>query len=201
MHSVSPPASRRRSVLNDFLGLCDLGPKKFEDSTSEELGASPKVFHLKHLLQQARKDPKDVTPQYEDAGLFKTQICTVRLDLVPVINFNRRGDIIIRCFVKANLRAEVLFAGRRVRETKPLVQELNDLKTRAYKAAVQRQLPVPDLDGIRLQAEIEGAWRRRLFQDKDGWEKRAYQLVAARCIFHLSNGSVMAIGMPPETQP
>ncbi len=168
---------------------------------SGELGVIPRVVQLKHVLQQARKDPKKVTPQYEDAGLFKNQICTVRLDLVPMISLNRRGDLIIRCFVTSNLRAEVVFAGRRVKVAMPLVRALNDLKTRAYKTAVQRQLPVPELDGIRLPAEISGAWRRLFMHDDEGWEKHAYQLIAAQCTTQLADGSTISVGMPPENLP
>lgn len=152
-------------------------------------------------MQQVRRHPKDVTPQYEDAGLFKNQICTVHLELVPNISFNQRGDLIIRCFILANLPAEVVFAGRRALMTRPLVQELTDRKCRAYRAALQSDWPVPDRDAIRLPATIEGSWRRHLVQDRDGWDKYTYQLVAARCMIRRSSGSVSVIGLPPEGLP
>lgn len=156
------------------------------------------IGNLRRVIEQTRRDPKQVSPIEEDAGLFKTDLCTVSIALVPVYYSNRRKDIIIRGFVKSDLRADVAFAGRRVREAKPLIEELTKMKTAAFKAAVQRQLPVPELDTLRLHADVDGTWRRRFLEDEDGWEKRVYQLNAACCSVTLPNGLKLTVGMAPE---
>jgi len=58
-------------------------------------------------MPQPRLPQRDLTPEYEDAGLFKHGVCQVQVELVPVVEQNSRGDINIKGFVKDDLEISV----------------------------------------------------------------------------------------------
>ena len=60
-----------------------------------------------------RKTSVEITPVYEDAGLFKTAICDLMLELIPQVRRNDREDLIVRGFVDRKTEIDVFFAGRR----------------------------------------------------------------------------------------
>jgi len=148
-------------------------------------------------MPQQRTHPRDLTPEYEDAGLFKNQICQLKVDLVPLVEQNSRGDIMITGFVKDGLEIAVTFAGRRRLEVSPVVANLKALGMRVLHAAAQNNLPKPNIRDIRFPLHVEGAWRPRFQTDVSGWDVRTYHLIAARWAVVDRSGKTTKFGAPP----
>jgi len=70
-------------------------------------------------MPQPRLPQRDLTPEYEDAGLFKHGVCQVQVELVPVVEQNSRGDINIKGFVKDDLEISVTKTSSRHRTSTP----------------------------------------------------------------------------------
>ena len=60
-----------------------------------------------------RRPADRVTPAYEDAGLFKTPLVMVDVNLTPDVYRNHRHDVIVRSKGTGGRMFEVVFAGRR----------------------------------------------------------------------------------------
>jgi len=145
-----------------------------------------------------RKPLSEITPEWEDAGLFKRDLCQMTVELLPQMSRNSRGDLRVRGFAGLSQEIEVLFAGRRTKDVAALERRLKNLLARARKAASAAKQPAPDVDNIRLPVRIEGAWRSRFKRDKTGWESRSYHLVAARWSMLDQDGNAVTYGAPPS---
>lgn len=146
---------------------------------------------------QRRSPRTSVTPQYEDAGLFKNEVCQVDVHLAPIMQRTARGDVSITGFVTGGLQISVLFAGRRMVDVDALVKHLNTVRTERLRGAVRVGSKPPDIEAIRLPVQVEGAWRPRFTADESGFETRSYHLVAARWTFLGPQGRVMRGGVAP----
>ena len=58
-----------------------------------------------------RRPAHEVTASYEDAGLFKTAICQLMLELIPQMRRNDRQDLIVRGFVDRKTEIDVFSRG------------------------------------------------------------------------------------------
>lgn len=146
-----------------------------------------------------RLDHRDVTPSYEDAGLFKNKICRLKVDLLPEVFCNHRNDIVITALVQGSIRISVMFAGRRTVEAATIIASLRVLRARLLELAAARGISDPDLTSTRLPLHIEGAWRPRFQRDENGWETRSYHLIAARWAVMNEKGDKLSFGEPPIT--
>jgi len=148
-------------------------------------------------MPQPRLPPRDLTPEYEDAGLFKHGVCNVLVALVPIVDHNSRGDVIIKGYVKDNLEIAVTFAGRRRVEVSPIVANLKSLGMRVLHAASENKIAAPDISTIRFPLQVEGAWRPRFEAKENGWDLRTYHLIAARWAVMDRQGKTMKFGAAP----
>jgi hypothetical protein len=146
---------------------------------------------------QTRKPPSEVTAIYEDAGLFKTAVCDLMLELIPQMRRNDRQDLIVRGFVDRKTEIDIFFAGRRAAEVGPLEAQLKALMARARKKAEAAGNPPPDVEKIRLPVRAEGAWRRSLQRDDSGWETGTYHFVVARWSLLDRDGNTVTFGEAP----
>lgn len=150
----------------------------------------------------ARKPADEVTAAYEDAGLFRTAICQMMLELIPQMRRNDREDLIVRGFVDRKIEIDVFFAGRRAAETGPLVTQLKAMMQHARKKASGLDQPPPEPEKVRLPVRVEGAWRRSLKRDDSGWETGSYHFVVARWSLLDKEGNTVSFGEAPAvTQP
>ncbi|MGC3936501.1 hypothetical protein ACOTTU_01720 [Roseobacter sp. EG26] len=152
-------------------------------------------------MPHRRKPASEVTPEYEDAGLFKNKVGQIAVELVPQTTRNSRNDLVVRGFVQGNIEIEVCFAGRRTKEIGPLEGQLRALRTHAVSVAAKMGEEKPDIDAVRLPVMIEGAWRPRFQRDQAGWETRSYYLFAARWSLRDEHGNSVAYGAPPVVTP
>lgn len=146
-------------------------------------------------MQDRRKPPHLVTPDYEDRGIFRKPPRSLTVELVPRIARNARGDVLIRGLVTKDTAVHVVFAGRRMKKTEPLIRTLQRLWTQANRRASAVDDP-PEFDAVRLPVLVDGTWRAQFQRDHQGWETRTYQLLAARWSFNDGHRS-LAFGEPP----
>jgi hypothetical protein len=147
---------------------------------------------------QTRKPLSQVTPLYEDAGLFKTALCDLMLELIPQLRRNERGDVIIRGFVDRKTEIDIFFAGRRVAQIGPLERHLKHMMTQARTRRAEDDKTPLDVTLLRLPVRAEGAWRRSLKRDDYGWETGTYHFVVARWSFIDARGETLTFGESPE---
>lgn len=150
-------------------------------------------------LHQSRKTNHEVTAAYEDAGLFKTAICQLMVELIPQMRRNDRQDLVIRGFVDRKTEIDFFFAGRRAAEVRPLELQIKTLMSQSRKKAVEEGAKAPDVDKVRLPLRVEGAWRRALQRDDTGWETGSYHFVVARWSLLDRDGNVVSFGEAPVT--
>lgn len=148
-------------------------------------------------MPQRRRPASEVTPEYEDSGLFKNKVGQLSVELVPQMTRNDRKDLVVRGFVNRTIEIEVAFAGRRVKEVGPLEARLRSVRRNAIQAAAAQGMPEPDTDHMRLPVLIEGAWRPRFKRDQTGWETRSYYLFAARWSILDEAGNTVSFGVRP----
>lgn len=127
-----------------------------------------------------RRDPIWVTPEYEDAGLFRTGLSRVRVDLIPDLWQNSRGDLVVRGFVEGGKPICVIFAGRRKAEARSLLARLRTMQANASLTHAETSGERSPSRWQRVPVLIEGAWRRIIVEDEDGWPTRQYHFMAAR---------------------
>lgn len=145
----------------------------------------------------SRKSTTEVTAAYEDAGLFKTAICDLMIELIPLMRHNDRQDLIVRGFVDRKTEVDIFFAGRRAAEVGPLEAQLKALMTHARKLASEAGARPPQVEKIRLPVRVEGAWRRSLKRDDSGWETGTYHFVVARWSLLDKAGNTVSFGETP----
>lgn len=144
-------------------------------------------------MYERRKPASEITPEYEDGGIFKNDLVQLRIELVPLTARNSRNDLIVKGFVDGNSAIDVVFPGRRTIQAKPIVALLQAKLTHARKTA-ERTGATLDVDKVRYPAMVEGAWRPRFKRDENGWETRQHQLFVARWILHDTNGKPITFG-------
>ena len=150
---------------------------------------------MSHTPRQDRRVSRfHVTPESEDAGLFKNGMTQVDLVLVPIFGKTARGDITVRGYVDDTKEVSVVFAGRRKSDFSGLKQELRLMLTQANFSAAQRREDPPPLKTIRLPVQIEGSWRQRFERDASGDERRTLQFLAARWAYLDRTGASVTTG-------
>lgn len=144
------------------------------------------------MTQDRRRPAREVSPTYEDAGIFKTQLVELVVDLVPRFARNSRGDLMIKGFVAGDGAIDVVFPGRRGDRTRPLVARLEAVATRAQAGG-----NTAALDRLRHSVRIQGVWRPRFSCDDQGWQTRQHQLYAARWLILDQEGNAQTYGEVP----
>lgn len=151
-----------------------------------------------------RRDRGEASPEYEDYGLFKGELCQLQVELTPSISNNGRSDIVVEGFIHGGSPVTVVFAGRRRLLFGPLQTRLKathakhtiKLKNQHGKDA-DLSFPLTD---VRLPVLIEGAWRMKFELDSDGFQHRVSQFVSARWVFATDGGDLKTFGSTPETK-
>lgn len=143
-----------------------------------------------------RRSRSEITPEIEDDGLFKAAPTDLAVELTPRIRRNSRGDVVVMGFVDKRGAIDVVFAGRRRVQTKPLISTLQAVWNKAIAGLKEGEAP-PALADVRIQARVLGAWRRRFEVDDSGWQTHEYQLLAARWSFATRDGTVQSFGEGP----
>ena len=142
-----------------------------------------------------RLAPELVTPRYEDEGLFKSELCSLNVALLPGPTRTDRQDIVFDGLVDKTYRAPVVFAGRRA----AMAALLED-------AARRLATPAEDLPGADMAAplrrpglalRIDGAWRRLVGEDALGFAQVRHQFIAAVWTISTGSGALLQFGMPP----
>jgi len=145
---------------------------------------------------------ESVTPEFEDMGLFKGELCRLQVEVTPSLTINERADIIVDGFIKTDAHIKIAFAGRRRLLFSPLSSRLKAIELKHIKAMKEEMgkdavVDVPASD-VRLPVLIEGAWRMRFELDADGFQKRINQFVAARWVFATESGETKTFGHTPS---
>lgn len=148
-------------------------------------------------MQNRRRSTSEVTPQWEDTGLFKKGTGEFAVELVPDITRNSRQDLVVTGYVNAGVEVSVVFPGRRAREAVAVERRLKAMLIRANRAAASARQPEPSISSIRLPVRVEGSWRPRFQRCNSGWDKKSYQLLAARWAFVDHDGMTSLGGNPP----
>ena len=144
-------------------------------------------------MLERRKPPNEVTPAYEDGGIFKNGLVQLNVEFIPLSTHNSRRDLVIKGFVDGDSPIEVVFAGRRKIQAKPLMALLQAKLAHARKQATKTGATL-DIETVRYPAQIEGSWRPRFRRDNQGWETRHHQLYPSRWILKDPNGKQIAFG-------
>ena len=147
-------------------------------------------------MKDRRRPAHEVTPEYEDSGIFRNPPTHLLVELVPKFGKNSRLDLMVKGFVQSETPIDVVFPGRRKLHVEPLVQKLHALWTRANRQPGRSGRP-PEIDEVRLPVRIEGSWRPRFERDDQGWQTRTHQLFAARWMIAEGDGEVRTYGEPP----
>lgn len=141
-------------------------------------------------MSDERRKPRGlVTPQYEDRGIFKNEIISLPVWLVPRVGRTQRRDVVIhghyRTETDGMLPIECIFAGRRIQYGYPLLDLL------------QRRLgrnPSPGAKAVPIH--VNGAWRYRFDVARDGWQDRFRQFMVAQWVHVAPDGKQEIIGEP-----
>lgn len=144
-----------------------------------------------------RRPATALTPEYEDFGLFKTEILAVDVNLAPVFWRTSRNDLVIRGYTRTAQEFEVVFAGRRVAMAGALIARLDAVKAAFMRRARTAASDTDTLETQSLPVLVEGAWRRRYWVDQSGWQRHMNQLVAARWSLQGQNDTQLTFGQSP----
>jgi len=152
-------------------------------------------------LFKLRRDEKQVTPDYEDTGLFRGGIVQLQTELTPQMTANGRADMLVQGYLTNGKPVEVVFAGRRRLVFNPLQVRLRAVQRKYELALAKAQGPEATdnypLTDVRLPVLFEGAWRTRFELDRDGFQNRQHQFVAARWVFSTETGLNKTYGTLP----
>ena len=142
-----------------------------------------------------RLSTKLVTPRYEDAGLFKAELCSVNVALLPGPRRTDRQDLVFDGLIDKTYRVPVFFAGRRAKMASVLERAARRV------IAPEDDVPADPLRGPALRAplsiRIDGAWRRLVGEDSQGFARVTHQFIAAAWTLGTGTGALMQFGMPP----
>jgi len=114
----------------------------------------------------------------EDMGLFKSGVVDVRIDVSPMRRTTSRGDLLCVGYLK-DVEIEVVFPGRRRRDTGPLEAELDRALKNRTKEALSKNRPMPVPMHVRYPLRAHGTWRTRLLGLEEDKVERRYQLLVA----------------------
>ncbi|MDE4133582.1 hypothetical protein PXK00_10685 [Phaeobacter sp. QD34_3] len=145
-----------------------------------------------------RRDKTEITPLIEDAGLFKRELRDVPVELIPTLQRNGRGDLLIKGVVQPDAEIEVLFAGRRLQDVGGLLERIKALRTEGLRTAMNGHDAMLRIRRLRLPIRVLGNWRMRFETDESGWDLKSYQLIAAQWIFTDLKGFTVRCGALPE---
>ncbi|WP_293576538.1 hypothetical protein [Phaeobacter sp.] len=148
-------------------------------------------------MKNRRRPRSKVTSQIEDAGLFKREVRTVVVELIPVFNRSSRGDLLISGIVQPETEIEVVIAGRRMQDVHALADRMKRLRSQAVRTATNGHQAMLNIRRMRLRVQVRGAWRLRFEPDESGWEVKSYQLLAAQWSFFDLDGMTRMCGWPP----
>lgn len=147
-------------------------------------------------MLERRKQQEDISPRYEDTGLYNNALVVSKVELVPMMTRNNRRDLVVRGYVQGQSEVSVVFPGRRAREVAPLQLRLQSMLERYRKEA--QTVDETDIDTLRLPVTVQGRWRSHFQRDKSGWQTRGYQLVAAQWGMINEMGEAVFYGEPPK---
>lgn len=145
-----------------------------------------------------RRNRGEITPQIEDAGLFKRELRDVPVELIPILSRNNRGDLVIKGIVKPNAEIEVLFAGRRLKDVGGLLERIKVMRAQGLRTAKSGHEAMLRIRRLRLPVRVRGNWRMRFETDESGWDLKSYQLLAAQWAFTDLKGFHVLCGSPPD---
>lgn len=123
------------------------------------------------------------TPREEDAGIFKTPVIDVALDLSPFVRKSSRGDAIYIGLI-GDKEVEVVFPGRRA-------QDLGRLRS----ALAERQKQTHGHANLPILAK--GVWRSRNMEEDGLVTERVYQFMVSEWHIPDENGGGTSFGEPP----
>ena len=142
-------------------------------------------------------NPAMITPAYEDSGLFKKPPTELVVNLIPKFGTNSRQDVIIKGLVQ-NMEVDVIFAGRRKKESAELVALLKrKWENATYLSSGGAR---PKRSDVRLPTRVQGSWRMRVVEEEEDEQdlySKEYQLLVARWAFNSDNGEFKSFGEPP----
>lgn len=147
------------------------------------------------------KHSNAVSDEDEDRALFQTYGGPIAIDLLPQMYQTDRNDLTIRGLTSTAAEVLVVIAGRRVKDTGPLIAQLKHIESDERKSAAARGRAVPDIERVRLPVQIKGAWRQTFSRDQTGAETRSYQLLVARWAFTDRSGNLVQYGEAPAILP
>ncbi|KUP93329.1 hypothetical protein [Tritonibacter horizontis] len=162
-----------------------ISPSKFDDMLPE----IPKI---------ERRASDNITPEQEDAGLFKGGLISVQLALVPVFAVTSRGDCSVRAFNAEGNAVMVLFAGRRRAHFQPVYSQLRYMYLQAEHFDAARGREMRNINSIQLSVQCEGTWRAVIETEEDGTEQRVMNFLLARWAFKGHDGSTLSFGTAPR---
>ncbi|MFT6684192.1 MAG: hypothetical protein ACJAQV_001362 [Loktanella salsilacus] len=156
------------------------------------------------MMPDNRLDPALVTPSYEDAGLFKYDLCSLNLSLLPGVRRNARADYIFDAMIDGKYRAPIFFAGRRARQTFLMLDAMTRM-ARGVPLADPADDDLPDsnpdlylaYDGPSIPLQVNGAWRSPVIEDDQGFARPMHQFIAAVWTLNAGTGPGMQFGAPP----
>ena len=128
--------------------------------------------------------------------MFRLEPVQLTVELVPLIASTSRQDVLIKGYIGGEGPVDVVFAGRRARQVKPLLTMLQEKLRRARTAAEKPDLAADSMK-LRQPVRIEGSWRPRFSRDDQGWETRELQLLVARWMVLDKNGERVTFGESP----
>lgn len=112
------------------------------------------------------------------------------------MNYNRRKDIVVKGYIKDGRQIDVLFAGRRANDAAAIVKLLQALQSKLRQPGFQKRMEKAKFSAIRLPVQVEGAWRPQHTIEKDGFQSRRFQLIAARWNLSTGKGRIFHYGKP-----
>lgn len=137
------------------------------------------------------------SPINEDIGLFKSGVVDVRIDVSPMRRTTSRGDLLCVGYLK-DVEIELVFPGRRRRDTSPLETQLDRALKLRSNEALSKNRPMPMPIHVRYPLRARGTWRTRLVGlDEDEVERR-YQLLIASWVIRDAAGLEKQFGEAPR---
>ena len=152
-------------------------------------------------MQNRRKDISDVTPESEDAGLFRMPTRELVVLLTPKVRQNGRKDCIVDGFAidqrNEMVEVELLFAGRRAREVAPMLEQIKLFALETTKKAAKTGRSAPPPEKIQMPMQARGSWRNRFTESPDGLHEKYPQFVIAQWALLEPGKGGRLFGEPP----
>ncbi|NNE80921.1 MAG: hypothetical protein HKN18_11690 [Silicimonas sp.] len=133
---------------------------------------------------------------FDDAGLFRSGIVQVVVEVTPQSRTTRDGDLVVRGFV-GKKEIEVVFPGQRQLEAAPMIQRMHQ-RLQAKRRELVGADPLSIVSGLRQRLRIDGIWRVRMLAELNGMPVRRFQLVAARWRYRSAEGVEHLCGHLPS---